>query len=56
MFYHPDLIVYLWLLPITLFVIIPASLALCRILMTAVKESPIAEESYAMEQELLAKA
>ena len=56
MLYHPEFIVYLWLLPVALFVIIPAGLATCRLVMTAVKQSPEEKESFGIEPELLAKA
>ncbi len=55
MFYHPELIVYLWLLPVTMFVVIPAGLSACRAVMCIAKESPV-EETYIQEQEILAKA
>ena len=56
MFYHPEFIVYLWLIPVTLFVAIPAGLATCRVLMSAAKESPATKEEFALEQEVMAKA
>ena len=55
MFYKPDLIVYLWLVPVILMVVIPAALATCRSFMCIMKGAPV-EEEYAVEQEALAKA
>lgn len=59
MFYHPEYIVYLWLLPVTFLVVIPAALATCRFLIGCMKETSVKseeEESQAIGQEIMAEA
>jgi len=46
MFYHPDLIVYIWLLPVTLMIVIPALMATLGFLIGLVKATSGAEESF----------
>lgn len=46
MFYHPDLIVYIWLLPVTFIIVIPALLATLRFAIGLVKATSSAEESF----------
>jgi len=46
MFYHPDLIVYIWLLPVTLMIVIPALLATLRFAVGLVRAMSGAEESF----------
>ena len=61
MFYKPELIVYLWLLPVICFVLLPACFSLCRSTMGFMKTSaatqkdsknPVQEQG--LENEVLA--
>ena len=58
MLYHPELIVYLWLLPVTFLVVIPAALATCRFVFGCMKDAPvkIEEENFDAGQKVLAEA
>ena len=52
MFYQPELIVYLWLLPVTCLVVIPAALTTCRGCIGVMKKTAAPEKDYKIfEQE-----
>lgn len=58
MLYHPDYIVYLWLLPVTFMILIPAALVACRFSIGCMKKAPVKreEEYVALNQGLVAEA
>lgn len=55
MFYQPELIVYLWLLPATLMIVIPAVLSACRYVIGILKNKG-EEKEYITEHRALAHA
>lgn len=51
MFYKPELIIYLWLLPITVMIVIPAVFAAFQVVMSIMKKT--AAKKTAAEEEII---
>ncbi len=58
MLYHPDMMVFIWLLPVIFLVLVPAALATCRFVIGCMKENPGEDiETYSiLDQEAIAEA
>ena len=55
MFYKPEFIIYLWLLPVTFMIVIPAALSALQVIIRIMKEAP-AKEEYVLDQQAYAQA